>query len=123
MSQISAEISHIDIFFNDCLNVLIKWSDRSVWSDWLSAKIDCSLIKSDEKESDFVVNSTVNSEMQIKIPDVDSDVESVVSDVEDWLSYSLRSNDAVIAVACFCKDSSNKNSKSEARISFQSSYQ
>ena len=42
--------------------------------------------ESDEENSviwDFIKNSTVNSEMQIKTSDVESDVENVVSDVKN----------------------------------------
>ena len=120
-SWIFAETDYMDVFFNDCLDMLIRWSDRSVWSDWSSAKIDCSSVRSDEKEPDFVVNSTVNSEIQIKILSIELSVESVVSDVEDWLSYFLMFDEAV-AVVCLCEDSSDKDSKSETRMSFQSSY-
>ena len=78
-----------------------------VWSDWVSVIWDS------------VVNSTVNFEVQIKTSDIDSDVESVASDVEDW-SYSL-SSDCMIAVI-LCVNSSDKDSKSETRMSSQSSY-
>ena len=115
---IFTETDCIGVFFNDHLDMSIRWFSRSAWSDWLLTKIDCLLIKSDEKESDFIVNSTVNSKMQIKTLSIKSDVESVVSDVEDWLSYSLRSDDVVIAIICFCEDSNNKYSKSETRMLF-----
>ena len=94
----------------------IRWSDRSASSNWLLTKIDCLLIRSDEKKSDFVVNSIINSEVQIKTLNIKSDVENVVSNVEDW-SYSLKFDD-VVAVICFCKDSSDKNSKSKIRMLF-----
>ena len=68
----------------------------------------------------FCCEFTVNSEVQIKTSSVESDVESVVSDVENWLSYSLRSDNAVVVV-CLCF--SDKDSKSETRMSSQSSYQ
>ena len=122
--QISAETECVDIFFNSHLDMLIRWFSRSVWSDWSSVKVDCSTVTSAlEEESviwDFIVNSIVNFRVQIKTSDVESDVESVVSDVEDW-SYLLKS-DNVVVVVCFCEDFSDKDSKSETRMSFQSSY-
>jgi len=92
-----------------------------VWSDWSLVKVNCLSVRLDEESViwNSVVNSIVNFRMQIKTSDVDSDVENVASDIEDW-SYSL-SSDCVIAVV-LCKDSSNKDSKSETRISSRSSY-
>ena len=90
------------------------------WISIVRTMSHCSLIRSDEKESDFIVNSTVNSEVQIKTSDVESDVESVVLDIENW-SYSLKFDD-IIVIVCLCEDSSNKDSKSETRILFQFLY-
>ena len=64
----SAETDYVDIFFNNYLDILIRWSDRSAWSDWLLTKVDCSsvILKSDEEESvfwDSIESSTVNSEV------------------------------------------------------------
>ena len=58
----------------------IRWFDRSALSVWLLTKIDCSSVRSDEKESDFVVNLTVNFRVQIKTLSVESDVENCYRD-------------------------------------------
>ena len=119
----SAETECIDVFFNDHLNMLIRWSDRSAWLDWLSAKVNYLSVKLDKEFViwNFIVNSIINFEVQIKTSDVKSNVKNVVSDIKNW-SYFLKFDD-VIVIVCFCENSSNKNSKFEIRISFQFSYQ
>ena len=116
----SAETDHVDVFFNSYLNMLIRLFSRFNWSDWSLTKVDCSIsVRSDWEETviwDFIMSSIVNSEVLIKSLSIEFNVRSVASDVEDCWSYSLRSDD-IIVIACLCKDSSNKESKSETRIS------
>ena len=110
---ISTEISCISFLFNRGIDVLIRWSVRSTWSrsiepGWLVWWF----IRSDWSGS--IVNSRVNSET--------SGVGSGVGSWWSWFltSYFLSSGEA--AAVCCCEDSSDKDFKSETRMSSQSLY-